>query len=77
MRGEGRVQLEVFCPGLTVRIGGSGPLVSREGKAEEVKSVPGSDRDRVVNFPVNKLQPHSYGNISYPSRICSKNRSLT
>lgn len=47
MRGEGRVQLEVFCPGLVVRIGGSGPLVSREGKAEEVKSVPGSDRDRV------------------------------
>ena len=47
MRGEGRVQLEVFCPGLVVRIGGAGPLVSREGKEEEVKSAPGSDRDRV------------------------------
>lgn len=47
MKGWGRVQLEVFCPNLVVTIGGSGPLINREGKAEEVPAVPGSDRDRV------------------------------
>lgn len=46
MRGWGRVQLEVFCPGLVISIGG-GPLVSRDGKAVEVEAVPGFDRDRV------------------------------
>jgi hypothetical protein len=39
--------LEVFCPGLVVTLGGGGPLVSREGKEEEVEAVPGLDRDRV------------------------------
>lgn len=47
MKGWGRVYLEVFCPSLVVTVGGSGPMFSREGKAEEVKAVPGMDRDRV------------------------------
>jgi predicted dehydrogenase len=47
MKGWGRVQLEVFCPGLVVTIGGGGPLVNREGKAEEVAKAPSLDRDRV------------------------------
>jgi len=47
MEGWGRVQLEVFCPGLVMTLGGGGPLVNRKGKAEEVKMLPGADRDRV------------------------------
>jgi len=47
MQGWGRVHLEVFCRGLVVTIGGGGPLINRGGKAEEVKQVPGRDRDRV------------------------------
>ena len=47
MKGFGRVQLEVFCPGLVVTVGGKGPLVNRGGKEEEVEAVPGLDRDRV------------------------------
>ena len=47
MKGWGRVQLEVLCPGVVVTVGGSAPLVNREGKAEEVAHVPGLDRDRV------------------------------
>lgn len=45
--GWSRVQLEVFSRNLVVTVGGSGPLVLREGKPEEVPQVPGMDRDRV------------------------------
>ncbi|MFC1719133.1 Gfo/Idh/MocA family oxidoreductase, partial [Candidatus Poribacteria bacterium] len=46
MKGFGRVQLEVFCPGLVVTLGGSGPFINRGGEAEEVEMAPGLDRDR-------------------------------
>lgn len=47
MNNWGRVHLEVFSRGLVVTIGGPGPLVNRNGQAEEVPQVPGMDRDRV------------------------------
>jgi len=47
MKGWGRVQLEVFCPGLVVSIGGGDSLINRDGKAEEVELIAGKDRDRV------------------------------
>jgi predicted dehydrogenase len=47
MNNWGRVHLEVFSRGLVVSVGGPGPLISRNGQAEEVEQVAGSDRDRV------------------------------
>ncbi|MBD3181447.1 hypothetical protein GF312_04090 [Candidatus Poribacteria bacterium] len=47
MKGWGRVQLEVFCHGLVITVGGNAPLVNREGKAEEMETKPSLDRDRV------------------------------
>ena len=47
LKGWGRVQLEVFCPGLVVTVGGREPGINREGKAEEVAKAPALDRDRV------------------------------
>jgi len=43
----GRVHLEVFTRNLVIMIGGPGPLISRNGQAEEVAPLPGMDRDRV------------------------------
>jgi myo-inositol 2-dehydrogenase/D-chiro-inositol 1-dehydrogenase len=47
MNNWGRVHLEVFGKGLVIMIGGTGPLVSRNGQAEEAPELPGADRDRV------------------------------
>jgi len=47
MNNWGRVHLEVFGRGLVVSVGGPGPLISRNGQAEEVEQLPGADRDRV------------------------------
>jgi len=46
MKGWSRVQLEAFCPGLVLTIGGQ-LSVNREGKAEEVEAAPAFNRDRV------------------------------
>ena len=47
MKGWSRVQLEVFCPGLVLNVGGGALTVNRQGKVEEVDKVPALDRDRV------------------------------
>ena len=47
MKGWSRVQLEVFCPGLVLNVGGGAATINREGKAEEVAEAPALNRDRV------------------------------
>jgi myo-inositol 2-dehydrogenase/D-chiro-inositol 1-dehydrogenase len=65
MNNWGRVHLEVFGKGLVIMIGGPGPLVSRNGQAEEAPELPSADRDRVFIDAVktkdasNILSPYS------------------
>jgi predicted dehydrogenase len=47
MKGWGRVQLEVFCNGLVLNVGGGATTVNREGQNVEVEKAPSMDRDRV------------------------------
>ena len=46
MAGYGRVQLEVFCRGLVVTVGGPNDF-NRKGETEPLSSAGGQDRDRV------------------------------
>ncbi len=46
MEGYGRVQLEVFCRGLVVTVGGANNF-NRKGETEPLSSEGGQDRDRV------------------------------
>ncbi|RKU32472.1 hypothetical protein C6495_10725 [Candidatus Poribacteria bacterium] len=46
MAGYGRVQLEVFCRGLVVTVGGPNNF-NRKGETEQLSSAGGQDRDRV------------------------------
>jgi len=63
MKGWGRVQLEVFCPGLAVTVSGGGLTVNREGEAEEVAKVPALDRDRVF---IDAVKPGDSSKILSP-----------
>jgi hypothetical protein len=46
MEGWGRVQLEVFCRGLAITVGGSN-TINRKGTEEKLSTDGGQDRDRV------------------------------